>query len=230
MTRSLLWPAFALSALLVAQSIPFPGPGMPSGGGGGMSSINTTAVQNTKSVHNATTVAFGSNLTVGNLAVVAITDDGGALVISSVTGTNNTYTAFPTCTIANGPRNVFVYYAKNIIAGAETVTVGVTSGTTGFINISEWTGASATAPADTCAVSNSGTTIGPLTTALDNELLMAVTIDTGLATTCSGYTILDQGVFNTYNTVATLAAGAAGAYTASGCPNNLNARALAAFK
>lgn len=191
-------------------------------------SINTTPVQHVKGTHNVFAVAFGSNTAAACLITVAVLNDGSGNAASAVVDTQlNTYTKIDAALNVNDGAEL--WYAQNCAGGADTVTVTLVGN--GYVMIQEWSGASTTAALDSSAKAQaSSTTVGPVATTYGSQLLLLATNDSGEGTACSGYTIIDQGVFNTYNTIQSVASGAAGNYTASSCPNNSPARVLAAFK
>jgi fibronectin type 3 domain-containing protein len=136
---------------------------------------------------------FANAQTAGNFNVVAIAWGPNSVSISSLTDTKgNTYTLAvgPTTSTAGGTS--VIYYAKNIAAGTNTVTVTF-NGATGFpdIRIAEYGGISTTAPLDvTAAATGSGTTSdsGSATTTNANDLLVGANcVSTGTTAAGTGY-------------------------------------------
>jgi glycosyl hydrolase family 16/IPT/TIG domain-containing protein len=114
--------------------------------------------------------------TAGNLNVVAVMWGDVTSAVSSVTDTRgNTYTLAVGPTRANGLTSA-IYYAKNIAAGSNTVTVSFNQ-SAGWpnINVMEYSGLDTTNPLDVVSTaSGSGTTAnsGSATTTVANELIV----------------------------------------------------------
>lgn len=116
-----------------------------------------------------TTLSFTASNTAGNLIVVGVQSWNFAASVSDSRG--NTYT-LATSTTSAGGNLLYVFYAKNIAAGANTVTV--TGPTGGNIDILEYSGLDTATPLDqvkaaTGASGNPDT--GAVTTAAANELI-----------------------------------------------------------
>jgi len=144
---------------------------------------------------NATTATFSSNVTSGNLILVAITQWNST--VSSVTDNHsNVYTRVTAARHANASTDYTqLYYAKNATGGATTVTVTFASGS-GNIGIYEYSGIDTNSPLDRVTSSTGSGTApngGSLTTAIDNELYFTVGVDdngnNSAPTAGSGYTL-----------------------------------------
>lgn len=219
---------FLLSAVLC-----FPQNAMFFGGtnAAGPITINTTPIQHDIGAINTFSVAFGSNNAAGDLVTVFYDNEAGGDHATGVTDTvGNSYTLAGTST--NGSIRMELWYAKNIGAGANTVTVAITGGLThGYVAIQEWSQASLTAPLDVFAASSSTGTAGPVTTTGNNELLLIGFSDGGGNTPCSsGYTTIDSASFYTFVIFQRKAAGAAGSYSGTSCGAGNIVAVMAAFK
>jgi len=135
-------------------------------------------------------VAYTSSQTAGNLNVVAIGWGDTTSSISSVTDSKgNTYTK------AVGPTSIAglqqsIYYAKNIAAGSNTVTVKFNQAAAyPDVRILEYSGLDPTSPLDvTAAATGTGTSAnsGAATTTSANELIFGSGTTTGTALTAPG--------------------------------------------
>lgn len=142
-------------------------------------------------------VTFASNVTQGNLIIVAIlvVDAGSGLgTITSVTDTlGNTYTDIGLSqTYGGGTRRQNIFYARNISGGANTVTVGLTTGHC-YIGIHEYSGVALTGPLDQtqrATATDASPTSPNVTTTENNELLFATisTIQARTITAGAGFT------------------------------------------
>jgi hypothetical protein len=143
-----------------------------------------------------TSCAFTSSNTAGNAIVVMIGwENASGRAVTSLTDTRgNVYTAAAaTCANASGTnRAVRIYYASNIPAGANTLTVTMT-GTAGYTELfaQEYAGLDATSPLDKTACgtgASTSLTAGPVTTVTSNELLFAGAMDGTAVSAGSGFT------------------------------------------
>ena len=151
----------------------------------------------------------------------SITDSQGNVFTQIGTEQNNT-------SFGNKSR---LYYAKNIIGGADTITTtlsGIPGGHELYIH--EYSGLDQVSPLDTFSVKlGSGTsfTSNPVTTASGNELLYGMEVDSGSATADSGWTVRS----NFHNNVAAdQNAATAVSYTFSGTSSGSQTIWLAAFR
>jgi hypothetical protein len=178
-------------------------------------------------------VPFTTAQTAGNLNVVVVGWNDTSTTIASVTDSNaNTYalaattesTAVPAPGASQLGASQAIYYAKNIIAGANTVTVTFNQNTAvQSIRIVEYAGLDQSSPLDT-SVGNTGSTLTADSTAVTtnsaNDLLFgAGTITTTFTGSGAGFStvllnglgdILEEQVVATaasYNATATLGAG-----------------------
>jgi len=216
-----------LVLLFLAQAIPFPGPGGVGAGSG--SNINTTPTAHNVAHSNVVTLTAIT----GHLVTVEIGNDGLGGTTSACADGTNTYTHVPLAPAANTGLPAIgadMWYAKNVTGGSLTITCTESMANTVFVYAQDWSGASTTAPFDTSAISNTGSTVGPITTALGSELILIISSNAGSSTPCTGYTSVDIGNSNVSSVVGKLAAGSAGSYTASGCQSSFPANVMAAFK
>lgn len=119
-------------------------------------------------------VAFGSNVTAGNLIVVMATWAGAGDVTPTVSDTlSNTYVEIGSHIFSmTADVGMSMFYAANITGGANTVTVNYTASRVfREIMVAEYSGASTTSPLDTSAFTVDGTA----TTSTDSATTPAVT-------------------------------------------------------
>jgi len=148
------------------------------------SQASTIALVQTKkgnagSYSNTNVQAFDSNVTAGNLIVLFIAA-GAANTIASIADTlTNTYTLIDTA--VGTDRATWMYYAKNIAGGANTITVTYTSGRfpDSIVIAREYSGLDTVTPFDQTAKGNSGvsyvnshTTAASSNTTQANELVV----------------------------------------------------------
>ncbi len=188
--------------------------------------INTIPIQDVLSAHSSTSLAFNSNTTAGNLITVIISNDANGNTVSAMSGCSNTYTK-AIAGMGSFGLGTEIWYAKNISGGACTVTVTITGGA--FIELTEWSRASTTAPVDAVLDTSGTTTAGPVTTTQTGDLLL-VSMDSNTSTACSsGFTTM-QTVANVQDFVTMRkAAGTAGAYSGTSCGGGYGL-VMAAFK
>ncbi|HYL94985.1 MAG TPA: IPT/TIG domain-containing protein, partial [Terriglobales bacterium] len=138
-------------------------------------------------------VSYPVAQTAGNLNIVVVGwNDTTSTVSSVVDSLGNTYSLAAAPAHASGATQS-IYYAKNIKAGSNTVTVNFSQAAAyPDIRVLEYSGASTTSPVDlTAAAVGSSTTAscGPVTTTAANELIFAAdTIATGTPGPGSGFT------------------------------------------
>ncbi|MDD5164996.1 MAG: peptidoglycan-binding protein [Candidatus Pacebacteria bacterium] len=114
--------------------------------------LGTPALVQNRSVYptgkGPTGLSFTSNTTAGNLIVVAVSSyiNAGAGDVTIQDSSSNTFVKVSEKDSGNNSK-VYLYYAKNIIGGPDTVTVSLTGGydDLGF-HISEWSGLDTTDP------------------------------------------------------------------------------------
>jgi hypothetical protein len=168
------------------------------GAGGGIGLVQSNAIQG--SGVGSLSVAFSASNAAGNLIIAFVrmsTTTQSATVTDSV---GNVYTDAVTQVQTTDGHQVHIFYAKNILGGANTV-IATFSATNNhpWLAIYEYRGLSTTSPLDQTASAegsdaspNSGTAL----TTSANELLFAATGlpvgYTGTATAGSGYTMLQQ--------------------------------------
>lgn len=158
-------------------------------------------VQSTSSataVGTSTTASF-ANTTAGNLIIVAAETRGGS-TMSVSDSAGNTFTEVKTVTFNFTISRLSLYYAANIVGGADTVKLvdNGTSGSAKHLHVFEYSGLATVSPLDqsttSVAVAGSGLSIatGFLTTTNASELLFAAAGTAGQTETFtagSGYTL-----------------------------------------
>jgi chitodextrinase len=164
-------------------------------------------------------VTLSAAQTAGNLNVVAIGWDDPTYTVSSVTDTRgNTYAVAASPTVMTGERAQVMYYAKNIAAGSNTVTVTFTGSVPWpDLRVAEYSGLDTTAPLDVSA-SNSGNdtdmSSGSITTTNADDLLVgANTIERGTIAADANFTqrLIDSNLNILEDRIVT----ATGSYSAS---------------
>src|SRR5262245_2397714 len=122
-------------------------------------------------------VAFASNNTAGNLIVVAVLFSPSTALVTGITDTRgNTYVQARSHTNSTGNIYGTVWYAKNVAAGANTVTLSFSGVSSSQMIILEYSGLDTTAPLDqvnSATSSSAGTVLnsGNVTTTAANELI-----------------------------------------------------------
>jgi hypothetical protein len=122
----------------------------------------------------STTVPFGSNNTAGNLSVVAINFVDTASLLSVTDTQGNVYVRASGIHNAAGSALAYIYYAKNIKGGANSVTVTLNSSVILEVIVHEYSGLDTVSPLDVTASSSgvsSSLDSGPATTNFANELI-----------------------------------------------------------
>jgi len=147
-------------------------------------------------------LAFGSNLTTGNLAVVGVTT---AISIPGTVTDNlgNTYTLAKQQSTGDAFADVSsLFYASNITGGAGTVTVSTDSVHNISIFLTEWSGVATSSPLDVTngGTASSSTTISPgaVTPSQNNSLILSQGADYSfpgrnqVPTPATNYTLIDN--------------------------------------
>lgn len=148
-----------------------------------VSSNGIVCVQSANKLINTSsgTVAFSSNNTAGNLIVVVLRAAGGATSVPSDTNLNTYQIAYPN--LLQGSNRLSVYYAQNIAAGANTVSVAATGASAIRVAIFEYSGIAASNALDQ-ATGTTGTGTSPaspsVTTVSSPELAIGA-LDTSSA-------------------------------------------------
>jgi hypothetical protein len=146
------------------------------GGGGGIGFVQVKSAVATSG--SSVSITYPAAQTAGNLNVVAVMWGDTTSTVSLVTDSKgNAYALAVGPTRASGLSSA-IYYAKNIAAGSNTVTVTFNQ-TAGFPNVNalEYSGLDTASPLDvTSTASGSGTTAnsGSATTTSANELIVGV--------------------------------------------------------
>lgn len=188
------------------------------------------------------TLAYGSNNAAGNLAIVAFRISSNTPIVSVVDTNLNIYTLAESQTdISGGLNTIYIYYAKNIGAGANTVTITLTGSAACRVAIYEVSGCSASAPLDVHTSAHntvSGTAIssGNVTTTVANEFLIGI-LETASVTTFTGGSGWTSGDIipaapNSRAYVQYQIVSSTGTFTSDGSStlSDLNAAAIATFK
>lgn len=146
-------------------------------------------VQSNYSTQNASkvSIAFKKSQGQGNLNLVVIGwNDSGESVASVTDSKGNSYSIAVGPATYSGQLSQSIYYAKNIAAGSNTITVTFKGNPSSpEIRIFEYSGANLTTPIDAVVqATGSSTTMaaGPLTTICPNDLLFAADIGVGTTT------------------------------------------------
>ncbi len=144
------------------------------GGGGTITFVQVNAA-NPQTASASVPVAYPAAQTAGNLNIVAVGWNDTTSTVSSITDTRgNSYTQAGTTTTGTGMRQA-IYYARNIAAGSNTVTVAF-SQAAAFVDVRvlEYSGLDTANPLDVTAVaSGTGTSVssGAATTNSATELI-----------------------------------------------------------
>lgn len=173
--------AFATQTALAASS-PTNHPtstSTPTGGAMAIAYVQKNATTNGSGDQTSVTCNFASAQTVGNLIIVSITGNTRNSDVTSVTDTKGNTYAVANPWLQNDAGSVWnkVYYAKNIAAaaaGANTVTVAMTSTNSSDVRIYEFSGLATSAPLDQyngAIGSTNPPNSGNVTTTVANELL-----------------------------------------------------------
>jgi hypothetical protein len=181
-------------------------------------------VQTSNGGRDATSATFAAPQTAGGLNVVVVGWADASTTITAVTDTRgNTYAvAVPMATTATTPSlRQAIYYARNIAAGANTVTVAF-SATPSYpdLRISEYAGLDATSPLDVTASAtgtNAGAAVssGAATTTSPNELVVGAGM-TSWSFTGAGPSFTQRVITGDGNLAEDRIVNAAGSYAASG--------------
>jgi hypothetical protein len=167
--------------------------------GGGIGLVQANAIQGSGVA--SVSAAFAAGNTAGNLiiAFVRMSSTGQSVTVTDSAG--DVYTEAVTQVQTVDGHQVYIFYAKNIVGGANTVKAAFSATNNHpWLAIYEYSGLSKTTPLDqtahaqgSSAAANSGTTA---MTVSANELLFAGTglpaSYTGTATAGSGYTMLQR--------------------------------------
>ncbi|MDQ6665602.1 MAG: S8 family serine peptidase, partial [Acidobacteriota bacterium] len=190
------------------------------GGSGGIALLQSTAVQG--SGVTSVSASFPAANTAGNLIVAFIRMSSATQTVAVTDSAGNTYAdAVAQIQTADG-HQVHIFYARNIVAGANTVKASFSSTNNHpWVAIYEYSGLSAANPLDRTAhgqgnssTSNSGATA---VTSTANELLFAGTgfpySYAGTAGAGSGYTLQQQDTATSRGATETMAANTVASYS-----------------
>jgi hypothetical protein len=175
-------------------------------------------------------VSLPSPATSGDLIVVAF-DFASANFKSISDSRGNVFTQIGSELTTPGGGRTRMYYAKNVLGGSETVTVGLT-GSSSYVEVyvNEYRGVDITNPLD-ATVQRTGTagsvTSGSATTTSANDLIMAYCVADASCTAGSGFTT--RSTFN-HNLVEDRLVSTPGSYAATGTANAGWGIIMAAFR
>jgi thermitase len=171
----------------------------PSGGGGGIALVQSNAAEGTGI--GSLSVTFPANNTAGNVIIAFVRMSTTSQTVTVTDSAGNAYTDAVAQAQTTDGHQVHVFYAKNIVGAANTVSATFSATNNHpWVAIYEYSGLSATSPLDQTAhaqgsssTPNSGATA---TTARANELVFAAmglpVSYPGTATAGSGYTLQRQ--------------------------------------
>ena len=165
-------------------------------------------------------LAFPANTTAGNLLLVAFDYNSGISPFSVTDSQGNSF--FPVGNQMTSPGGTLsrVYYAKNILGGADTITVTFSANSGSEIYISEYTGIDPNNPVDVLAnASGSAGAVssGNATTTVAGDVIFGFCIGDWVCTAGSGFAARSN---LNGNLVEDKLAGSAGSYAATGTANN----------
>ena len=191
------WKKYTTNALGQLIQVNEPNPGTGGGGGGPITLVQHTYARAASPIG----VSFGSNVTSGNLIVVAVSADVDTSTVSSISDTlGNTYARIQQG--LRGPDNAVsaeLWYAKNVAGGATSVTVTMTGTNAHFVSINEISGLDQTNPLDQSAINTNPTapvwSSGSQTTSSANELVFGFEIGLG-GSQGSGFSLIDEAAWN----------------------------------
>lgn len=144
--------------------------------------VQSAAVDNV--FDSSAVVAFGSNLTAGNLIVIALAVNSASDLITGITDTPlNTFTRIDWSTGSGA--SLVTYYAKNINGGASTVTAALSGNVSCGMTIAEFSGADTSAPLDVHDKNNSQA--GSTSADADKSPAVVTTTDGQLIFSCIYY-------------------------------------------
>ena len=161
-------------------------------------------------------VAFSSNTTAGNLILVGFDFASGATFSSISDSQGNTFTEVGSQLTTPAGSGSRLYYAKNIIGGADTVTVHTTASAS-FIKVQvvEYSGLSTSTPLDVqySNTGSAGSTYAGGTTTVANDMIVGFLASDGTGSAAGGFTSVSAA---NGNVIIDDAAGAPGSYYSDG--------------
>ena len=193
-----------------------------SSGGGSISLVQSNAIEGT--AVGSVTAAFTSNNTAGDLIVAFVRMSSTSQTVSVTDDAGNVYADAVTQGQSTDGHQIHIWYARNIKAGANSVTATFSSTNNHpFLAIYEYAGLSTTAPLDKTAAaqgSSSAVSVGPTaTTASANELIFVgagfPNAWVGTVTSGSSYTLQQQDTGTSRATTETSVVSSPGSYTGS---------------
>jgi len=180
------------------------------------------------------TTAFSSNNTAGNAIILGILMESATATVTSVSDTRgNIYVAATTpSAVWNSSNRIQIYYAMNIGAGANTITVTISESVRVTTHFSEYSGLKTTGALDVTASGTPSTnpSSGSATTTLAGDLIYGFAATAGTATAGAGNTLRTEDAWNVFNYSQDRIAGAAGSYASTFDSGATGVAQMAAFK
>src|SRR5580704_7956669 len=166
-------------------------------GGGGIKLVQHTSVDEGIASKSSASLAFPSNNTVGNWIGVGIRVGEPNETITVRDSKGNTYHSATQINQTGDGDTLAIFYAENIAAGANTVTVSVSTADTLRLAILEFSGVASSGSIDQATASqgsNASPNSGSITTAASGDLLLGaiMTADGETVTAGSGFQIVES--------------------------------------
>jgi hypothetical protein len=166
-------------------------------GGGGIKLVQHTSVDEGIASKSSAALAFPSNNTLGNWIAVGIRVGEPNETITVRDSKGNTYHSATQINQTGDGDTLAIFYAENIAAGANTVTVSVSTADTLRIAILEFSGVASSGSIDQATASqgsNASPNSGSITTTASGDLLLGaiMTADGETVTAGSGFQIVES--------------------------------------
>ena len=166
-------------------------------GGGGIALVQHASVDEGIAVKSSASLAFASNNALGNWIGVGIRVGEPNETITVKDSKNNTYHSATQINQTGDGDTLAIFYAENIAAGANTVTVSVSTADTLRIAILEYSGVAASGSLDQATAnqgSNASPNSGGITETANGDLLLGaiMSADEETFTAGSGYQIVES--------------------------------------
>jgi Putative Ig domain len=167
------------------------------GGAGGIKLVQQTSVDEGIAALSSASLAFPSNNTAGNWIGVGIRVGQPNETITVKDSKGNTYHSATQINQTGDGDTLAIFYAENIAAGANTVTISVSSADTLRFAILEFSGVATSGSIDQ-AIANQGSNASPnsgsITTTVNGDLLLGavMTADQETITAGSGFQIVES--------------------------------------
>ena len=164
------------------------------GGGGGIKLVQYTSVDNGVGAFSSASLAFPVNNTLGNWIGVCIRVGAPNETLTIKDSKNNTYHKATQINQTGDGDTLAIFYAENIAAGANTVTISVSTANTLRFAILEYSGVASSGSLDVATAaqgSNASPNSGGVTTTANGDLLLGavMTADAETFTAGSGFQI-----------------------------------------